>query len=107
MLRTCMGRGGDSSNARNGDHRSSNRRGLTKRPPRQPPPLPPDLEPPSYSASGIVDRSLFDNGDVFGPAKGGKSSLLHHGGHPADTVDVFPEEIPGLPRHRPAEFSPR
>ena len=98
MIRTCMGRGTESNaggvrGAGAGGGGGANGRSKRPRPLRPPP----DIEPPSYSSSTghVVDRSLYDNGDVFGHAKNNKAE------------DVFPEEIPGLPRHRPGEFSPR
>ena len=42
--------------------------------------------------------ALFDNGDIFRP----KSEELREA-----FADVFPEDIPGLPRHRPGLYSPR
>ena len=41
-------------------------------------------------------KTVTDNGDIFRSQK--ETSLL---------ADILPEEIPGLPRHRPGNYSPR
>ena len=48
----------------------------------------------SYSADKV-----FDNGDIFGKA-------VYRQAAAAFTQQFPPEEIPGLPRHRPGEYSP-
>ena len=55
-----------------------------------------------YLAGGgglAKDNCRQDNGDIFG-----KSADEYRR---AFTNDRFPEEIPGLPRKRPGEYSPR
>ena len=47
----------------------------------------------------IAGKEIYDNGDIFSAKKADdfREAL----------ADVFPEDIPGLPRHRPGQFSPR
>ena len=89
-------------------------------------------EYPPYTSTNNKHR-LYDNGGVFGKNSRAMSSILPAGGGPprpnavlgtttttntlstADEYrrafsDDFPEDIPGLPRHRPAgssDYSPR
>lgn len=56
----------------------------------------------SYSAAMAADKSIYDNGDIFG----NKTDVYRQA--TAAFTDQFPipEDIPGLPRHRPGEYSP-
>ena len=62
----------------------------------------PSVPPPAYYDSG-GDKGIFDNGDVFTGRKADDDAIRE------TLADVLlPEEIPGLPRHRPAgQYSSR
>ena len=85
MLRTCMG--SDAATTGKED------------------PYPPH-PPPNYcsamaanGSAAAADRHAFDNGDIFSAKKADEFREA--------LADVFPEDIPGLPRHRPGQYSPR
>ena len=48
---------------------------------------------------GVSGKEIYDNGDIFSAKKADEFREA--------LADVFPEDIPGLPRHRPGQFSPR
>ena len=50
-------------------------------------------------AGGGSTKEIYDNGDIFSAKKADEFREA--------LADVFPEDIPGLPRHRPGQFSPR
>ena len=56
----------------------------------------------TYSAS-VEKACLFDNGDIFA---NNKSSDVYRQATAFTDQFPIPEEIPGLPRHRPGEYSP-
>ena len=88
MLRTCLDTGDTS----------------TKEFPTATSTTPATAHPPSTSYS--AEKVIFDNGDIFGNKT---DSAVFNRTAFSDQFPV-PEEIPGLPRHRPAttagEYSP-
>ena len=65
---------------------------------------PATAQPPSTSYS--AEKVIYDNGDIFG-SKNIADAAAYVQATSAFTEHVFiPEEIPGLPRHRPREYSP-
>jgi hypothetical protein len=60
------------------------------------------------NAKDYKDYSQFEESKV--PYKNGNGDIFHGriGGELQESLDdLLPEEIPGIPRHRPGEFSPR
>ena len=96
MLRTCMGT--DTTNKKDGVHGNGD----------YPPHPPPNYRSAMASnggngaaarASSSAEQRVFDNGDIFSAKKADEFREA--------LADVFPEDIPGLPRHRPGHYSPR
>ena len=102
MLRTCMGNEGTTSKDYHGhDGRGGGGGGVGggrggggngHHHPRH------QHHPHAFSAAE-KSAGIFDNGDIFSRQK---SEELREA-----FSDVFPEDIPGLPRHRPGLYSPR
>lgn len=58
--------------------------------------------------SDRVDKSaacIYDNGDIFANNKSSSHDVYRQATAFTDQFPI-PEEIPGLPRHRPGEYSP-
>ena len=60
---------------------------------------PATAQPPSTSYS--AEKAIYDNGDIFG----NKTDVYKQATAFTDHFPI-PEDIPGLPRHRPGEYSP-
>ena len=88
MLRTCMG---TDANAAKKEGRGAN----------DYPPHPPPNYRSAMAANGGngASAAVYDNGDIFSAKKADEFREA--------LADVFPEDIPGLPRHRPGHYSPR
>merc|ERR1711881_800303 len=64
---------------------------------------PATAQPPSATSYSIAEKTaIYDNGDIFG----NKTDVYRQAAFTDQYPTGFPEDIPGLPRHRPGEYSP-
>lgn len=114
MLRTCMGTGESGSKKETVRHDQAGPSTSADAYPPHPPPNYRSAMAGGVAAAGAsssagavggaaggsngVDR-VFDNGDIFSAKKADEFREA--------LADVFPEDIPGLPRHRPGHYSSR
>ena len=65
---------------------------------------PATAQPPSTSYSASCEK-IYDNGDIFSNKADPHAAVYRQATAFTDQFPI-PEEIPGLPRHRPGEYSP-
>jgi len=64
---------------------------------------PATAQPPSATSYSMAEKTaIYDNGDIFG----NKTDVYRQAAFTDQYPTGFPQDIPGLPRHRPGEYSP-